>query len=171
MARAEKLLQEAQYAFQNIGHGSSDEQKHAANAKRLAQQIVRKYPVSMEATLARSMLEHLSVDSRPAVSGLLEEPQTLAEVHVHESTSSDGDNNTRTLGTTDSSSWPALWQSLVRLPYVKKKILFFLLFFIALFAGFMPFLLLALVFYFTKPALVKEHLTKLLDVLHAEPRS
>ena len=59
MADADHLLREAQYALQNVSHGSTDSKKHAAKAKSLARRIIRKYPDSQEVSSARSILEQL----------------------------------------------------------------------------------------------------------------
>lgn len=59
MPDANELLREAQYAFQNVSHGSTDSKKHAAEAKSLARRILRKYPDSREVAAARSILEQL----------------------------------------------------------------------------------------------------------------
>jgi hypothetical protein len=60
MATAEKLLHEAQYAYQNISFGESrDNRRSRSRATRLAKKIIRKYPVSMEAGEARALLRRL----------------------------------------------------------------------------------------------------------------
>ena len=64
MADAEKLLNEAQYAFQNIGYDSDGaNRRQAARAKSLAQKVMRKYPGSSEANIAHSILLRLGDDS------------------------------------------------------------------------------------------------------------
>ncbi len=69
MSDASELLRDAQYAFQNVGHGATDSSKHAAKAKSSARRILRKYPDSHEAVAARSILEKLGERvSRPKVS-------------------------------------------------------------------------------------------------------
>lgn len=60
MADAGELLRSAQYAFHNITHGESpDNRKNKAHAKSLAQRIIRKFPTSIEAGQAHEILEKL----------------------------------------------------------------------------------------------------------------
>lgn len=60
MASADELMREAQYAFQNISFGDSpDNRKNSARALSLATKVLRKYPSSPEATVARSILWRL----------------------------------------------------------------------------------------------------------------
>ena len=60
MATAEKLLHEAQYAYQSISFGESrDNRRNTSRATSLAKKIIRKYPVSMEAGEARAILRRL----------------------------------------------------------------------------------------------------------------
>ncbi|MGI9273013.1 MAG: hypothetical protein ACR2QT_14640 [Woeseiaceae bacterium] len=60
MADAGELLRNAQYAFQNITHGDSrDNRRHTAQAKSLARKIIRRFPASSEAGEAQLILERL----------------------------------------------------------------------------------------------------------------
>lgn len=60
MASADELMREAQYTFQNISYGDSpDNRKNSARAMSLATKVLRKYPTSPEATVARSILSRL----------------------------------------------------------------------------------------------------------------
>jgi hypothetical protein len=59
LSDANELLLEAQFALQNVGYGSTDSKKYAAEAKSLARRIIRKYPDSREVAAARSILEQL----------------------------------------------------------------------------------------------------------------
>lgn len=59
MSDANELLSEAQYALQNVGHGSTDSEKFAAKAKSLARTILRKHADTQEAAAARLILEQL----------------------------------------------------------------------------------------------------------------
>ena len=59
MSDANELLSEAQYALQNVGHGSTDSKKFAAKAKSLARKILRKHADTQEAAAARLILEQL----------------------------------------------------------------------------------------------------------------
>ncbi len=63
MADAEKLLQEAQYAFNLITYGESRaNRRNAAKATALARKIIRRYPDTTEAYVARSLLRRLGLD-------------------------------------------------------------------------------------------------------------
>jgi hypothetical protein len=66
MAGADELLRDAQYAVQCISHGDTRENRaHTSEAKSLARKIIRKYPVSIEATQARAILDRLNGTARP----------------------------------------------------------------------------------------------------------
>ena len=60
MASAEQLLNEAQYAFQRINSGESqDNRRNASRAKSLCRKIIRKFPTSTEAASAHGILRRL----------------------------------------------------------------------------------------------------------------
>ncbi len=60
MASAEQLLNEAQYAFQSISAGESqDNRRNASRAKSLCMKIIRKFPTSTEAVAAHGILRRL----------------------------------------------------------------------------------------------------------------
>lgn len=64
MASAEKLLHEAQYAFQCISFGESlANTRNAAKANALCRKIIRKYPASMEASEAHALLRRLGEEA------------------------------------------------------------------------------------------------------------
>lgn len=64
MASAERLLNEAQYAFNNIGPGGSrDDRRNASRASSLARKIIRKFPASTEAEVAHSLLRRLGEEA------------------------------------------------------------------------------------------------------------
>jgi len=64
MAGAEKLLHEAQFAFQSISFGESPANKrNASRAKSLSLKIIRKYPASMEASEAHAILRRLGEEA------------------------------------------------------------------------------------------------------------
>ncbi|MCH9696239.1 MAG: hypothetical protein K0U72_17115 [Gammaproteobacteria bacterium] len=64
MATAEKLLHEAQYAYQCISFGESrDNRRNRSKATSLAKKIIRKYPASMEAGEARAILRRLGEEA------------------------------------------------------------------------------------------------------------
>ena len=64
MANAEKLLHEAQFAFQSISFGETpDNRRNAARATSLCKKIIRKYPASMEASEAHAVLRRLGEEA------------------------------------------------------------------------------------------------------------
>ncbi|MDH3621641.1 MAG: hypothetical protein OER91_12160 [Gammaproteobacteria bacterium] len=64
MASAEKLLHEAQYAFQCISFGQSRENsRNRSRASSLSKKIIRKYPGSMEAGEAHALLRRLGEEA------------------------------------------------------------------------------------------------------------
>ena len=64
MASAEKLLHEAQYAFQCISFGESRENtRNRSRAISLSKKIIRKYPASMEAGEAHALLRRLGEEA------------------------------------------------------------------------------------------------------------
>ena len=64
MANAEKLLHEAQYAFQSISFGQSRENtRNRSRAKSLCMKIIRGYPASMEAGEAHAILRRLGEEA------------------------------------------------------------------------------------------------------------
>ena len=82
MASAERLLNEAHYAFASISYGESLENKrHAARAKSLCRKIIRRYPTSMEAREARAILRRLGEESY--VSTLPDQHQHMTQTSHH----------------------------------------------------------------------------------------
>lgn len=64
MASAEKLLHEAQYAFQCITYGESrDNTRNRSRAISLSKKIIRKFPGSMEAGEALALLRRLGEEA------------------------------------------------------------------------------------------------------------
>lgn len=64
MASAEKLLHEAQYAFQSISFGESRENsRNRSRATSLCKKIIRKFPGSMEAGEAHALLRRLGEEA------------------------------------------------------------------------------------------------------------
>ncbi len=64
MANAEKLLHEAQFAFQSISFGETpDNRRNASRATSLCKKIIRKYPASMEASEAHAILRRLGEEA------------------------------------------------------------------------------------------------------------
>lgn len=82
MANAEKLLHEAQYAFQSISFGDTrDNKRNASRAKRLSDKIIRKYPASMEASEAHAILRRLGEEAYSSKMAVRHRHQTQAEHH------------------------------------------------------------------------------------------
>lgn len=64
MATADKLLHDAQYAFQSISFGQSrDNTRNRSRAKSLCMKIIRKYPATMEAGEAHAILRRLGEEA------------------------------------------------------------------------------------------------------------
>ena len=77
MASAEKLLHEAQYAFQSISFGESRANaRNAARAKSLCMKIIRQYPTTMEAGEAHAILRRLGEEAYVS---------RIKQVHRHKS--------------------------------------------------------------------------------------
>lgn len=150
MASAEKLLNKAQFAFQNIGYGDSpDSRKHRRRAKSLSMKIVRKYPGTTEANIAHSILLRLDEDAYAT-------PSTFRHTH---STAPENDHSHADLRTpvpiqnvsqhagnisSEHLKWLKLIERLFSLPKMVLGIFFLVGFF--LFALFGPFLLIPIVF-------------------------
>ena len=82
MASAEKLLNEAHYAFANISYDESlANKRHAARASSLSRKIIRRYPTSMEAAEARAILRRLGEESY--VSPLPDQHQHMTQTKHH----------------------------------------------------------------------------------------
>ena len=178
----EELLREAQHAFQNISPGSADEEKYSARAKRLAHRIIRKSPDSIEGTQARMILFRLG--DGPLISptrNSVHRPHAGVTEHTpHPARSESGDATFVTQafaavasatqehssnGASDDDSWSSIWRLFSDLSYNKKKIVVVVLGAALLFIGFTPFLLLFFAFYFVQPALIRNHIRKLLVAL------
>jgi len=77
MASAEKLLHEAQFAFQSISFGESRaNDRNRSRARSLCRTIIRKYPASMEAGEAHAILRRLGEETYSSV---------MRQQHVHTS--------------------------------------------------------------------------------------
>jgi hypothetical protein len=64
VASAEKLLHEAQFAFQSISFGESRaNDRNRSRASSLCRKIIRKYPASMEAAEAHAVLRRLGEEA------------------------------------------------------------------------------------------------------------
>ena len=177
MASADELIREAQYAFRNISHGSTDEKKYRAKATKYANQVIRKYPTSIEASQARSILNQMNI---PVVALSIPPVPTNAAADFEKS-HSQSSGHTTSLSRTPASLEAALqqsgvaedWRDLIRrlmnLPPGKKKtigivvllaVVFSFPFGIFIFAG-------LVIFYAVQPALLKKHLEQLLNRLES----
>lgn len=65
MARPAELLREAQFAFHNIGLGSTRELRYRVRAKRLANRVISGYPDSVEAIEAHEILRRVAMRYEP----------------------------------------------------------------------------------------------------------
>ena len=64
MANAEKLLHEAQFAFQSISFGETpDNRRNASRAMSLCNKIIRQFPESMEASESHAILRRLGEEA------------------------------------------------------------------------------------------------------------
>jgi hypothetical protein len=179
VASADELIREAQYAFRNIGHGSTDEKKYRARTEKYARQIIRKYPASIEASQARQILAQLNFQM-PVQSQSVAPPRNAA-ADFEKSHSADSGHTkdlrrppTSLRAALQHSGVPEDWRDLIRrfidLPPGKKKTIGFVIFFAIVF--FFPigiFIVSGLViFYALQTALLKKHLGQLLNKL--EPK-
>ena len=82
MADLERLLHEAQYAFQSISFGESRENKrNASRAKSLCMKIIRRAPTSMEAGEAHAILRRLGEEAYASKMKVQHVHQTQTEHH------------------------------------------------------------------------------------------
>jgi len=172
VADADETLREAQYAFRNISHGSTDERKYRARAKKYAKRVVRKYPASIEASQARAILDALDVSYAIPGSGAVTRPlqEVVTFLKNHSATTGHRANSTqsrfpRELGT---SEWRPIMQRFSELPNNKKKYLAIGLFFAFVFPGGIFFMGGLAIVYALRPALLKKHLDHLLWLLGSE---
>jgi len=174
VASADELIREAQYAFRNISHGSTDKAKYTARAERYAKRVIRRYPATIEASQARSILNQLNVRSSPAVSPQadaaadFEKSHSLASGHTGNASSTLTASGSRFQQTKDVEDWKALVRRFMLLPRNKKKLLGI----IAVVAVFLPGGIFAvsglIIFYALQTALLKKHLNLLLEKLDSE---
>ncbi len=181
MANVEELIREAEYAFRNVGPGSTNEKKYTARAKRIATHIVRKYPGSIEAEQARQILARLrspgelvpaaeatrpdAASQRPAALS----PQPVAPsphaTHAAEQQHTSHVRRPPAATPTDPDSWANIREKLVSLNKSQKQVLGVILFFGFILLSAMPFLLLAFIYYALKPQRIRRHISSLLDSL------
>lgn len=179
MASADELIREAQYAFRNIGHGSTDARKYKARAEKYARRIIRKFPVSVEASQARQILAQLNLQIPAAPQTLA--PPVNAAADFEKSHSADFGHTTnlspvpvsfdaalQQSGMTD--DWRNLIRRFMDLPRGKKKTIGIVVFFAIVF--FFPigifFVSGLAIFYATQPPLLKKHLEQMLNRLESK---
>jgi len=178
VASADELIREAQYAFRNISHGSTDKGKYRARAERYAKRIVRQYPASIEASQARNILDQLNVrtDVRPSpdvspqadAAAEFKRSHSSASGHMGNVGSTPTASGSRFQQTKDVEDWKALARRFMLLPPNKKKLIGI----IAVVAVFFPGGIFAvsglIIFYALQTALLKKHLNLLLKNLGSE---
>jgi hypothetical protein len=179
VASADELIREAQYAFRNISHGSTDERKYKARAEKYARRTIRKYPASVEASQARRILAQLN-PQMPVPSKPVEPPRSAAAdfKKSHSANSGHTTNLSRPPVSFDAAlqqsgmaeDWRNLIRRFVALPPGKKKTIGIVVFFAIVF--FFPiglFIVSGLViFYALQTALLKKHLGQLLNKLESK---
>ena len=142
MTSAEQLLNEAQYAFNNINAGESrDNGRNASRARALCKKIIRKFPTSTEANSAHAILRRLGDEAY--VSGLGPPHQGVVEHVFHKVQSPESQQRP-----TQSDDTVVLnWAGLLRLIFSTQKssLAAVAIVVVVLFAIFGPFLLIALI--------------------------
>jgi hypothetical protein len=173
LAGADELFREAQHALQNVSPGSTDERRNIARAKSYALQVVRKYPRSMEADLARKILARLDIKdaARPqAARGgrplAFSFDKPTPYVATKEKVSHTMDRFAAIASTDD--QWRNIGRRFIALPKGKKKLLAISLLVLIAMAPFSLFILsgLAVVYALNLPIL-KRHLHGLLNSLES----
>ena len=179
MASAEELIREAQYAFRNISHGSTDDKKYRARARKYAKRVIRKYPTSMEASQARSILGRLNVGTLVQPQPAVASPTSAAAdfERSHAADSGHTKNLSRTPAALDTAlqksgiaeDWRDLVRRLMNLPPGTKKTIGIVVFLAIVFTfPFGIFVLFGLIiFYASQTALLKKHLSLLLNKLES----
>jgi hypothetical protein len=183
VATADELIREAQYAFRNISHGSTNERKYRARAIKYAKRIIRKYPTSIEASQARMILrqldEYVEIAPPPAMPPLTTPTESKAAIefakhhgansgHTVNVSDSPTKFNTRFQNAAISEDWKNLLRRFMALPGGKKKFLGFILAIAIFFPGGIFAVSGFVIFYAFQPALLKNHLDQLLTKLGSE---
>jgi Flp pilus assembly protein TadB len=185
LASAEKLLREAQFAFQSISPGATDERKNTARAKRLAGRIVKKYPNSSEASQAYSILRQLDVRTEPRQSRNLvhthatsepphaahdlASPVKNAETNLARAKQRTNERTRETEKTFDEPGWQDILQKAFGLSANKAFVAtamaaFFVIILIGL-IGSLPLLIFGFAYYAFQPRVFRKHVYRLLDLL------
>lgn len=166
MASAEELIREAQFAFHNVGPGSTDEKRNRALAKKFAMRVLRKYPVSAEAEQARAILSQLKIEYALAADTAPVARQTQQpDAIVPQATADDG----RAFAIQGGDSrWMDVWQQFSDLPKLQKNIIWSVLIFLLFFFAFTPFLFIFLILLLTKRDALRDLLHKALVSMHPD---
>lgn len=182
MSSADELIREAQYAFRNISHGSTDERKYRARAKKYAKRVIRKYPTSIEASQARTILrqlgEYVEIASPPTTPPLVAPAESNAASEFIKDHAADSGHTanvsnkpvasgSRFQNAVADEDWRTLLRRFMELPGSKKKFLGFILVVALFFPGGIFATSGLAIFYAMQPALLKKHLDQLLTKLGA----
>ena len=144
MASAERLLNEAHYAFASISYGESlANTRHAARAKSLCRKILRRYPESMEASEARAILKRLGEESYVSTLPVAQRNATTTAHHIGGRTRTTPKTIARPMTGSPAFDWSGLIAVILMTPKIVLGILGAVGF--ALFALFGPIVLVALV--------------------------
>ena len=82
MVSAERLLNDAQYAFQSISAGETgNNDRNASRSKSLCKKIIRKYPTSTEAVEAHGLLKRLGEEAFVSNLAVAHRHKPHAEAH------------------------------------------------------------------------------------------
>ena len=144
MASAERLFNEAHYAFASISYGESlANKRHAARAKSLCRKILRLYPESMEASEARAILKRLGEESYVSTLPVAHRHMTQTAHHTGRETRATPKIISRPMTGSPSFDWSGLIAVILMTPKIVLGILGAVA--VALFALFGPIVLVALV--------------------------
>ncbi len=144
MASAERLLNEAHYAFASISYGESlANTRHAARAKSLCRKILRRFPESMEASEARAILKRLGEESYVSTLPVAHRHMTQTAHHIGGRASTTPKTISRPMAGSPAFDWSGLITVILMTPKIVLGILGAIAF--ALFALFGPIMLVALV--------------------------
>ena len=144
MASAEKLLNEAQYSFQNIGFDdSSDSRKNRSRAKSLAHKILRKYPGTSEAASAHALLLRLDATGYTPTKNVHTHSKSPQNNHQHHKLRTPVAKNSSNSQTMPGNDVQLRWGDLIAKIFALPKPALFVLFVVGmfLFGVFGPFIL------------------------------
>lgn len=160
MANADELLRDAQYAFQSISFGDTREnRRNSARAESLAQKIIKKFPDSIEARQARSILDKLQGRTHSprfehhhssVGQGRLNE-STLRPIvpQVERTVERAGSPMTYEQQEDVKLSWRKIWTGFVQLELSKQLVVIAGVVLVAAFFGIFPFVLIGVAIYFS----------------------